>query len=153
MDTDGGNSFKDIATSQMLSVPYALYAERAGKTNQESKEDPTFIVTQTDNENTSMFLTGAGVVLEHSSIGIYIAYLDGKDQDVSYDLKGLPLSDLKVIKEVSGPYGKFLEIEFSHAGNGEEYSGTFILKNKYGITKEYPFSIISQDTTSNQISP
>ncbi|MBR5297743.1 MAG: RagB/SusD family nutrient uptake outer membrane protein, partial [Parabacteroides sp.] len=153
MDTDGGNSFKDIATSQMLSVPYALYAERAGKTNQESKEDPTFIVTQTDNDNTSMFLTGAGGVLEHSSIGIYIAYLDGKDQEVSYDLKGLPLSDLKVIKEVSGPYGKFLEIEFSHVGNGEEYSGTFILKNKYGITKEYPFSIISQDTTSNQINP
>ena len=30
MDTQGGDAYKEVAVSQMLSVPYALYAEKAG---------------------------------------------------------------------------------------------------------------------------
>ncbi len=31
MDTSGGNNYTDIGTTQLLSVPYALYAKNAGK--------------------------------------------------------------------------------------------------------------------------
>ncbi|MCK5839938.1 MAG: hypothetical protein KAG99_08815, partial [Bacteroidales bacterium] len=41
MDTDGGEKYKDVGTTQLYSVPYALYAEQAGKIAGNESSTPT----------------------------------------------------------------------------------------------------------------
>lgn len=152
MDTNGGTSYKEVATSQMLSVPYALYAEKAGSVKEEV---PDFLVMPMDGPSAD-FLTGLGTQIGYMGFSFYITYLDGKDQAVDYEVKGLP-SGVHINNEYitePGPLGRYLRIELSIDGTVTPgtYPCTLVLKNKYGVTKTYPFTYTKEvDPYINEI--
>lgn len=140
MDTNGGTSYKEVATQQMLSVPYALYAEKAGSMK---VEIPDYLLTPI-NGPSSDFLTGLGTDDTGIGLSFFVTYLDRKDQKVDYEIKGLPSGVLpnNEYGTESGPFGRAIKIEFSSNGtaNPGKYPCTLVLKNKYGVTKTYPFT-------------
>lgn len=151
LDTENGDSFKKIATSPMLSVPYALYAEKA-KTVEKEEELPDYFISPNDGPS-SRFLTGSGEISSGDIIYLFVSYLNQQDQEVSFEIEGLPENTLtKYI--TAGSLGQYIKLEFSHTGSGEKYSCTCIFKNKYGITKSFPFTFVEgQEITEEIITP
>lgn len=149
LDTQGGSSYRKVATSQMLSVPYALYAERAGSVDGESSNEVNPFAHQflamPINGPAARFLTGLGEAepTQYNDLYIFVAYLDGKDQEVEYEITGLPVGVTydNEYGSVSGPSGRALEVQIEHSSSAPAgtYHCNYILKNKYGVTKSYPF--------------
>ena len=139
INTEGTGTYKEVATSQLLSVPYALYAAKAGAV-EKAEETPDFFVSP-NNGPSSKFLTGKGEVRNSEQCYLFISYLDQKDQEVTCEIEGLPENTLT--KEVtSGPLGQYIKLEFHHTGTGQQYACTCVFKNKYGVTKSYLFTYI-----------
>lgn len=144
MDADGGSSYKEVFTQQMLSVPYALYAERAGNVKDDVK---TFDVMPVDWKGAKL-LTGLAPELEYGGFGIFVSYPDGINQEVQLEIEGLPAGisfDLDSEECIeSGPQGRYLPVQFNRDGDVDvaagNYDCTLILKNKYGVVKSYPFT-------------
>lgn len=139
MDTDGGSNYKEMSTSQMLSVPYALYAERAGNVKEEV---PNFLVMPV-NGPAAQILTGLNLDLSGPSPYFFVKYLNDTDQEVTMEIEGLPKGiSINDESSESGPFGRgisiynFITDEYALEGR---YSCALILKNKYGVTKRYPF--------------
>lgn len=139
MDTDGGSNYKEMSTSQMLSVPYALYAERAGNVKEEV---PNFLVMPV-NGPAAQILTGLNLDLSGPSPYFFVKYLNDTDQEVTMEIEGLPKGiSINDESSKSGPFGReisiynFITDEYALEGR---YSCALILKNKYGVTKRYPF--------------
>lgn len=136
MDTNGGTSYKEVATQQMLSVPYALYAEKAGSSNEGNAHN--FIVTG-DGEDAYCLATGAELSYSSIFIGfeLSVSYLDGEDQEVEFSVEGLPSEATLKDNSIKGKYGKFIDISVEGVPKGEErtYPLTLKLKNKYGVEK------------------
>ena len=134
MDTDGGTSYKEVATQQMLAVPYALYAERAGNSGNDVSAH-NFIVTG-DGEDAYCLATGAELSYEASYFGFEfsVSYLDGEDQKVEFTVEGLPNEAVLDDKSISGAYGKYIDIDVENAPAGT-YPLTLKLKNKYGMER------------------
>lgn len=141
MDTDGGSNYKEMSTSQMLSVPYALYAERAGTAGGETEKKHDFWVLPNDRPS-SEILTGKELPF-YGRASFFAKYLDEIDQEVTMEFKGLPsgVSFYDGSSE-SGPFGRYLRPDgFKSEGSipAGHYPCTIIFKNKYGVTKSYPF--------------
>lgn len=136
MDTNGGTSYKEVATQQMLSVPYALYAERVGNCNDGTAHN--FIVTG-DGEDAYCLATGCELSYSSNFLGfeLTVSYLDGEDQEVEFSVEGLPSEVILKDNSIKGKYGKFIDIDIEGVPKGEErtYSLTLKLKNKYGVEK------------------
>ncbi|WNJ18705.1 hypothetical protein [Pontibacter sp. G13] len=82
MDPNGGSSYAVMGTSQLLSVPYALYAESAGNTD-DADADPV-------NELQSLSITGSDVSLSNGGGTITLpAEVDG---DVTNELQSLSIT-------------------------------------------------------------
>ncbi|RHR43113.1 RagB/SusD family nutrient uptake outer membrane protein [Parabacteroides sp. AF18-52] len=136
MDENGGTTYKDIATTQMLSVPYALYAEKAGNT--ENQANHMFIVT-TDGHSDRLY-TGALVENYDPDFRGLVSYLDMQDQDVKVKIEGLPNgATLEDNSLESGPYGRYIDISINNSPTGT-HKVTIVMTNKYGITKKFPFT-------------
>lgn len=133
MDTNGGTSYKEVATSQMLSVPYALYAEKAGSAADGNAHN--FIVTG-DGKDAYCLATGAELSYETSFFGFEfsVSYLDGEDQEVEFTVEGLPGEATLKDESISGKYGKFIDISVENVPAGT-YLLTLKLRNKYGVEK------------------
>ena len=72
-DAAGGNNFQFMGTSQILSVPYALYAESAGSANNDNDTDPTNELQAVSISNDTLYLSNGGQV--------YLGeYLDNSDE-------------------------------------------------------------------------
>lgn len=149
LDTQGGSSYRKVATSQMLSVPYALYAERAGSVEggSGSVANPfahQFLAMPINGPGAN-FLTGLGEATPtmYNDLYIFVAYLDGENQEVEYEITGLPAGVTydNEYGSVSGPSGRELEVQIKHSSSAPAgtYHCNYILKNKYGVTKSYPF--------------
>ena len=129
-----GTSYKEVATQQMLAVPYALYAERAGNSGNDVSAH-NFIVTG-DGEDAYCLATGAELSYEASYFGFEfsVSYLDGEDQKVEFTVEGLPNEAVLDDKSISGAYGKYIDIDVENAPAGT-YPLTLKLKNKYGMER------------------
>lgn len=142
MDANGGSDYKEMAVSQILSVPYAFYAEKAGKIEEEI---PKFQVTPRDGPS-SKLLTGSNAEFTGFAIYLFVNYLDVPDQEAQYEVTGLP--DGVYMKypyddesEDSGPLGRSISLEVHEDSDcvPGEYNCVLRIWNKYGYTKEYPF--------------
>lgn len=71
VDAQGGNDFVDMGTTQLVSVPYALYAETAGTAANvnDADADPTNELQSLTVSNDTLFLSGGGYVLMPSGVG------------------------------------------------------------------------------------
>ncbi len=133
MDTDGRSAYKEVSTTQMLSVPYALYAERAGNGNDGNAHN--FIVTG-DGQDAYCLATGVELSYNSSFIGFEfsVSYLDGEDQAVEFTVEGFPAGATFKDKSITGTYGKFIDVDVENVPAGE-YHLVLRLKNKYGVER------------------
>jgi hypothetical protein len=77
LDITGNQNYEFIGTSQLLSVPYALYAEKAGNAEDDLDKDP-------ENEIQDLLLTGNKLTITKNGTATEIdltPYLDDTDKD------------------------------------------------------------------------
>jgi len=149
MDLNGGSNYEKVSTTQMLPVPYALYAAKAGTvengTGETSNNSVDFVLIPTDNRPERFYNLIAGKDLETSYPGfieVYfsIIYLNGLDQELDAILEGIPEN----VSQENGNFpstsiGRLFKISTEKLPKGE-YNLVLVIKKKDGtVLKEYPF--------------
>ncbi|WP_455637654.1 hypothetical protein [Parabacteroides sp.] len=157
MDLTGGSNYSTVSTTQMLPVPYALYAAKAGEVENggnaggSSSENVNFVLIKDDDNDDHNWLHNIllGNEVEGSSSDSYpfelnfsIVYLNGINQELNAAIEGLSenLIDLDGTSP-SSSMGRFCSFksEYGRISNGK-YNLKLLIKNKEGVTiKEYPF--------------
>ena len=146
MDLAGGTNYEKVSTTQMLPVPYALYAAKAGEVenggNSGNVEDTpkfTFVVTDIDNTGDDLYriLSGSEVKDAYSSIILEFTalYLDGKDQMLQVSIDGLTPENEKIGQ--SSCMGRMFYMYYDNVLDGN-YKLIVSDKNN-NVVKEYPF--------------
>lgn len=168
MDLTGGSNYEKVSTTQMLPVPYALYAAKAGRvenggeSGSGSDNIAKFVIMSDDDaEELTKVLRGDIIEEEANSIGtgyfsfeLDIIYLEGTDQELDAVIENWPAGTK--IGDSYGtedePYGEHVLLPSTsmwHHCLISAYNipkGThelkMLIKNKYGtILKEYPFTL------------
>ena len=166
MDLSGGSNYEKVSTTQMLPVPYALYAryaERAGVAEDagssgSSSENVKFVLIKDDDNDDDNWLHNIllGNEVEGDTSNDYpfeldfsIVYLNGINQELNAVIEEWPegtvLSESSKEKTTpSSPMGRFCAIR-ANMPKGR-YNLKLLIKNKTGITvKEYPFVLNMKD--------
>ena len=166
MDLNGGSNYEKVSTTQMLPVPYALYAryaERAGVAEDagssgSSSENVKFVLIKDDDNDDDNWLHNIllGNEVEGDTSNDYpfeldfsIVYLNGINQELNAVIEEWPegtvLSESSKEKTTpSSPMGRFCAIR-ANMPKGR-YNLKLLIKNKTGITvKEYPFVLNMKD--------
>ncbi|WP_348725407.1 hypothetical protein [Parabacteroides goldsteinii] len=166
MDLSGGSNYEKVSTTQMLPVPYALYAryaERAGvaedaRSSGSSSENVKFVLIKDDDNDEDNWLHNIllGNEVEGDTSNDYpfeldfsIVYLNGINQELNAVIEEWPegtvLSESSKEKTTpSSPMGRFCAIR-ANMPKGR-YNLKLLIKNKTGITvKEYPFVLNMKD--------
>ena len=155
LSLDGGE-YKVVSTTQMLPVPYALYAEKAGSVVNEESEETEPETPATPENNQPLFslvplyngsypvdlmkaLNGETVVLNNLSFLVfYIQYLTGTDLQLSAEIEGLEINSES--SSESTEYGRVYTFIKPTVETTEEIDTRLIIKDKDGnILKSYPF--------------
>ena len=166
MDVQGGSSYEVVSTTQMLPVPYALYAEKAGSvvdnggsgnTEPETPSDGTlkygkdFIIAPVDGMDPNrLFKILAGEYdaerLEYIDIDVIefaLIYLTDSNLELTAEISGYTESMCSP-SSVCGRNYRF-QVDLNSWGNktsAGEYSTKIIVKDKDSNTiKEFPFII------------
>ena len=156
MDVQGGSSYEVVSTTQMLPVPYALYAEKAGSVVNEESEETEPETPATPENNQPLFslvplyngsypvdlmkaLNGETVVLNNLSFLVfYIQYLTGTDLQLSAEIEDLEINSES--SSESTEYGRVYSFKNPTVETTEEIDTRLIIKDKDGnILKSYPF--------------
>ena len=156
MDTKGGKDYKEVATTQIMPVPYALYAKEAGKMKS-NNEATKFLITSSENETIYNMMANKEVsfsVYQTEEYGFFsffcsILYLDGNDQELNIEIEGLPAgSSFTDDKDYSGAsvsttQGRYFEMAYRIPVNaGTTHNVKLVVKDKNNQTiKEYPFTL------------
>ena len=166
MDLSGGSNYEKVSTTQMLPVPYSLYAryaERAGvaedaRSSGSSSENVKFVLIKDDDNDDDNWLHNIllGNEVEGDTSNDYpfeldfsIVYLNGINQELNAVIEEWPegtvLSESSKEKTTpSSPMGRFCAIR-ANMPKGR-YNLKLLIKNKTGITvKEYPFVLNMKD--------
>ena len=166
MDLSGGSNYEKVSTTQMLPVPYALYAryaERAGVAEDagssgSSSENVKFVLIKDDDNDDDNWLHNIllGNEVEGDTSNDYpfeldfsIVYLNGINQELNAVIEEWPegtvLSESSKEKTTpSSPMGRFCAIRADMPKG--RYNLKLLIKNKIGITvKEYPFVLNMKD--------
>ena len=166
MDLSGGSNYEKVSTTQMLPVPYALYAryaERAGVAEDagssgSSSENVKFVLIKDDDNDDDNWLHNIllGNEVEGDTSNDYpfeldfsIVYLNGINQELNAVIEEWPegtvLSESSKEKTTpSSPMGRFCAIRADMPKG--RYNLKLLIKNKTGITvKEYPFVLNMKD--------
>ena len=166
MDLSGGSNYEKVSTTQMLPVPYALYAryaERAGVAEDagssgSSSENVKFVLIKDDDNDDDNWLYNIllGNEVEGDTSNDYpfeldfsIVYLNGINQELNAVIEEWPegtvLSESSKEKTTpSSPMGRFYAIRADMPKG--RYNLKLLIKNKIGITvKEYPFVLNMKD--------
>ena len=157
MDLQGGSNYEVVSTTQMLPVPYALYAEKAGSVvnggsggstepgTPEIPENnkPLFSLVPLYNGSYPMdlmkALSGETVVLNnYSFLVFYIQYLTGIDLQLTAEIEGCEVNS--EYSSESTEYGRVYTFENPTVETVDEINTKLIIKDKDGnILKIYPF--------------
>lgn len=156
MDVQGGSSYEVVSTTQMLPVPYALYAEKAGSVVNEESEETEPETPATPENNQPLFslvplyngsypmdlmkaLTNKTVVLDNwSFLVFYMQYLTGTDLQLSAEIEGCEVDSEQ--SSESTEYGRVYTFKNPTVETTDEISTQLIIKDKDGnILKSYPF--------------
>lgn len=99
MDPNGGNDFQNLGTSQLLSVPYALYAEESGSKSLSDADDDTKIqVEESTDEDIIRFDIGGAeaLTIEKNAAGHSLLKIKNSNHNVFLgDLTGAGTSGQK----------------------------------------------------------
>lgn len=115
MKQDGETEYKEVSNTQMISVPYALYAEKAGTVVNGGSVTPgdvpkfTFVITDFHNTSDDLYHILSGNLYKEGSVSggnfyvhdcisleFTILYLDGQDQELMVSTDGLTDSEPEI---------------------------------------------------------
>ncbi len=156
MDLAGGNNYEKVSTTQMLPVPYALYAAKAGEVENaggstSSDEIVPYTIYWIDDRNRDMSNAFAGEmkVPENDWFGLRggFMYLNGKDQQLTIAIEGLPEGTSEELNDLgkSSTFGRFFNIRYRLNGSVSlPYEGAKIVIRDASneIIKECPFVMV-----------
>ena len=150
MDTEGGKEYKEVATTQIMPVPYALYAKEAGNVRgSESFAMPRFVIGGALNGD-SLFenLDGIDAYIDNETgkysmrIFFTISYLDGIDQQLNATLEGVgdcSIDDSE--SSASTPIGRTIRMTCYFTDKVE--TANLVIKDKDGNSlQSFPLKII-----------
>lgn len=161
MDLTGGNSYTKVSTTQMLPVPYALYAAKArevenGSGNGEATIAKYLLISEDDSRTLTAILNGNVVERTtnyNSEYGSFyfdfnLLYLRGINQQLSVTIENWPIGstedqdpEYSSIELPSTTMGRFYRISRDNIKPGT-YSLKMIVKDKDNVVLgEYPFSL------------
>ena len=164
MDLAGGSNYEKVSTTQMLPVPYALYASRAGTVeNGGGTTDPDgkvpFLIYAVDSGKHIYEMISGEVksyINDYSNTACLsleggFLYLNGKDQQLSIAVEGLPIGT-EMDDEDGGlgqstVMGRCFDFSYNFSANALPYDGAkLVVRNALGQTvKEYPFKIVKDN--------
>ncbi|WP_418551358.1 hypothetical protein [Parabacteroides goldsteinii] len=162
MDLNGGSNYEKVSTTQMLPVPYALYAAKAGEVENGGGENtvpssdvPKFIIVSYESQDDTYSMMAGEVTVsvwdDRAEIDLRctILYLNGKDQHLVLSVEGLPNGKLGDNRNsLTTPMGRLFEIRYYCSPSKEPPYDTAKLVVKDEITnqivKEYSFRIVPE---------
>ncbi len=158
MDLEGGSNYEKVSTTQMLPVPYALYAAKAGEVEDKggsssSDEIVPFTIYWIDDANRDMSNAFAGEmkVTRYDFFGLRggFMYLNGKNQQLTIAIEGLPEGVSEEMNELgkSSTLGRFFNIRYRLSSSVTlPYEGAkIVIRNASNeIVKEYPFVMVEE---------
>ena len=149
MDLNGGSNYEKVSTTQMLPVPYALYAryaERAGiaenggsgNIGSTNTAKFTFVVNDDDVEE-DLYPLFSGELIKNSNdilLRFTLLYLDGVDQNLTVSIDGLTPEGNENGK--SSCIGRMFYLTYDNVSDGNY---TLVVRDKNNnIVKKYPFT-------------
>lgn len=151
MDLNGGSNYEKVSTTQMLPVPYALYAAKAGEVENGGNTGGVvgsvvdFIIVPGEGYSGYHDIL-AGKETSETNLDVYVIYLDGEDQEVEVIVEGTPEECHNIQMYPSSNNGKHLDISFSNEElSAGSYDVIITFKNKRGFTRKYPFIYIKEN--------
>ncbi|MCD8270953.1 MAG: hypothetical protein LUD46_22720, partial [Parabacteroides sp.] len=161
MDLTGGSNYSTVSTTQMLPVPYALYAAKAGTVENSGSSGSVsasadFLLIPDDfPSGVDLITSGVNPEIKVSSYGeemifsVYVLYLNGENQDVEFSVKGLPVGSYEIETSPSGNNGRRISLEGKFSDDvfllpAGTYNVSYIFKNKYGLVKEFQCKYIKE---------
>lgn len=161
MDVTGGSNYTKVSTTQMLPVPYALYAAKAGTVENgggetvPSSEVPKFMIVSIDSEDIYPMIAGELEMKFYSGEGSIdlessILYMNGKDQHLNLSVEGLPGGYIKDSENMTGKSSSMGRSIGSYYGFPEVAlpyeNAKLIVKDEVTnqVVKEYPFRIVAK---------
>ncbi|WP_298981156.1 hypothetical protein [uncultured Parabacteroides sp.] len=158
MDLAGGSNYVKVSTTQMLPVPYALYAAKAGEVENGEGENNapkfTFVTTDIDNTDDDLYCILSGELYKkgyeypEGTLSVYdyinlectILYLDGQDQELMISIDGLSDDDAAIGR--SSCAGRMFDYHYENVADGNY---KLVVRNKSGnVIKEYPFTFTAR---------
>ena len=158
MDTEGGKEYKEVATTQIMPVPYALYAKKAGNV----KENNDFLIIPNDYRPHIFKMISGELDLNTGTMGAdstsieiecTLYYLNKKNQHLNLRIDNLPegcerhdrVSEYETQESLS--IGRYLEFTY-RVPVGTFDNLKFVVYNEQTnqIVEEYPFKLnVSKD--------
>ena len=146
MDLSGGSNYEKVSTTQMLPVPYALYAAKAGvaenggsgNTDNMNAIKFTFVVND-DNVEEDLYPLFSGELMKNSNdilLRFTLLYLDGVDQELTVSIDGLSPQENEIGK--SSCVGRMFYLTYENVSDGNYTLAVRDKKNN--VVKEYPFT-------------
>ncbi|WP_289160343.1 hypothetical protein [uncultured Parabacteroides sp.] len=146
MDLNGGSNYEKVSTTQMLPVPYALYAAKAGvaenggsgNTDNMNAIKFTFVVND-DNVEEDLYPLFSGELMKNSNdilLRFTLLYLDGVDQELTVSIDGLSPQENEIGK--SSCVGRMFYLTYENVSDGNYTLAVRDKKNN--VVKEYPFT-------------
>ena len=146
MDLSGGSNYEKVSAIQMLPVPYALYAAKAGvaenggsgNTDNMNAIKFTFVVND-DNVEEDLYPLFSGELMKNSNdilLRFTLLYLDGVDQELTVSIDGLSPQENEIGK--SNCVGRMFYLTYENVSDGNYTLAVRDKKNN--VVKEYPFT-------------
>ena len=146
MDLSGGSNYEKVSAIQMLPVPYALYAAKAGvaesggsgNTDNMNAIKFTFVVND-DNVEEDLYPLFSGELMKNSNdilLRFTLLYLDGVDQELTVSIDGLSPQENEIGK--SSCVGRMFYLTYENVSDGNYTLAVRDKKNN--VVKEYPFT-------------
>jgi len=146
MDLNGGSNYEKVSAIQMLPVPYALYAAKAGvaenggsgNTDNMNAIKFTFVVND-DNVEEDLYPLFSGELMKNSNdilLRFTLLYLDGVDQELTVSIDGLSPQENEIGK--SNCVGRMFYLTYENVSDGNYTLAVRDKKNN--VVKEYPFT-------------
>lgn len=146
--------YTEVSNTQMVSVPYALYAEKAGSVTHESNPNKDFVLTCAGgaNDNIKLFTilnggtikgyvgSSGGNMYSELELTFTIIYQNGINQQLTAEIEGATIN--KEYSSESTTYGRCYCFDFDYFPYPEKHPSTLVIKDKdNNVVASYPFFI------------
>lgn len=155
MDDKGGTDYKVVSTTQMLPVPYALYAEKAGAVENGESVIPKrkgYVIYSDNNDIYNLIAGKEKAHHEESDNGVEfefgLMYLDGIDLKMDVEITDIPagasISEINYTSN-STPWGRYIDMFLTNIPQGDS-TAKLLIKDKDGkVVEQYTINLYREN--------